>query len=412
MRRRASDGFTPREREGHGGKQFRLRNWSFPSFRWSCLIMLIISSAAYADKLDQFQDGDAKRGWRVFQAKGCMSCHKIGEPSEESIGPDLTKVASALNAAELAASMWNHAPQMWERISEHAIVHHPMDEQEVTDLFSFIFFLRYIEGEGDPERGKAVLTAKSCNVCHSLNGKGGGVAADISGWSQYINPLAWLQKMWQHAPQMSGEMQRRGIAWPTFKGREMVDIIAYVRSLGSKTEASYLKVGNIVNGKALLKDKGCTGCHRGGGPGPDFERTYVTPPTIGQLAGSMWNHAPQMVKLMKIQGLKQPALSPKELADIVAYLFSVRFMAASGNAERGEKVFANNGCVNCHTVAGDSEGKKTLAKKVSVTKMAQGLWNHGPKMLETMKQQGINWPNLSGQDMLDLIAFLKKGEDK
>ena len=385
--------------------------------RWSYLIipvtMLVISSAARAGELEQFQAGDAKRGWGVFQAKGCMSCHKVGQPSEESIGPDLTKVASTLNAAELAASLWNHAPQMWERISEHAIAHQPMNDQEVADLFSFIFFLRYTEEAGDPETGKAVLAAKSCNLCHSLSGKGGGVAADISSWSQYVNPLAWLQKMWQHAPQMLGEMQRKGVAWPTFKGREMVDIIAYVRTLGSKSETSYLKVGNIANGRILLKDKGCIECHRGGGPGPDFERAYVTPPTIGQLAGSMWNHAPQMVRLMEIQGLEQPALSPKELSDIVAYLFAVRFMAASGNTERGEKVFANKGCLNCHTVTDDdSQNAKSLVKKVSVTKMAQGLWNHGPKMLDTMRQQGVNWPNLSGQDMLDLITFLKKGKDK
>lgn len=384
--------------------------------RWPLPILLLLLSAgvAHAVDPDQLQAGDAKRGWQAFRTKGCMICHKVGLGSEESVGPDLARVAGDLNEADLAASMWNHAPQMWEKTSERALSFQPMSDQEATDLFSFISFLRYMEDEGDPQQGRTVLESKSCTSCHSLSGKGGGAAPDITSWSQYVNPLAWLQKMWQHAPQMLDEMRRRGLVWPTFKGEEMVNLIAYVRDLGAKKERLYLRTGDPASGQLLLASKGCSRCHGDRGPGPDLRRTQGIAPTIGAMAGSMWNHAPQMLGLMAVQGMERPSLSPQELADIVAYLFFVRFAGDAGDAKNGEKVFAEKGCAGCHTVRGQEEipGARPLEGKASVPQMARGLWNHGPTMIEAMRQRGIGWPNLSGREMADLIAFFKEKEEK
>lgn len=378
----------------------------------SLLIFSLLLISAHAWAADQANQ--PKQGWQVFRTKGCMNCHKMGQSSEDSIGPDLAKVAGGLNEANLAASMWNHAPQMWEKTSEHAMSYQQMDDQEVANLFSFISFLKFIAEEGDPRQGKTVLDSKSCTACHSLGGRGGRSAPDIAGWSQYVNPLAWLQKMWQHAPRMVQEMRRRGIAWPVFKGAEMVDLIAYIRDLGAKSERLYLKTGDPSNGALLLANKGCNRCHGKVGPGPNLSHTEGAAPTLDQLAGAMWNHAPQMLKLMAAQGIEQPALSLKELSDIVAYIFSVRFAGTSGDPKEGLRVFADKGCQGCHTLPGEEEvqGKKPLKEKVSVPKMARGLWNHGHLMLEAMRQKGISWPNLSGKDMADLIAFFREREGK
>jgi hypothetical protein len=42
------------------------------------------------------------------------------------------------------------------------------------------------------------------------------------------------------------------------------------------------------------------------------------------------------------------------------------------------------------------------------TNFASAVWIHGPAMLKTMQERGINWPNLSGRDVSDLMAYLNR----
>ena len=38
--------------------------------------------------------------------------------------------------------------------------------------------------------------------------------------------------------------------------------------------------------------------------------------------------------------------------------------------------------------------------------MVSALWDHGPRMLEPMKQREVAWPRFTAQQMSDLIAYL------
>src|SRR3970040_2273727 len=62
---------------------------------------------------------DPKEGIKVFRSKGCAQCHPVlGERAR--IGPNLSRTPSAGNDLKLAAAMWSHAPQMWQRMyQEH-----------------------------------------------------------------------------------------------------------------------------------------------------------------------------------------------------------------------------------------------------------------------------------------------------
>jgi hypothetical protein len=35
------------------------------------------------------------------------------------------------------------------------------------------------------------------------------------------------------------------------------------------------------------------------------------------------------------------------------------------------------------------------------------LWEHGPRMLERMREKNIAWPRFNTQEMRDLIAYLQ-----
>jgi len=38
--------------------------------------------------------------------------------------------------------------------------------------------------------------------------------------------------------------------------------------------------------------------------------------------------------------------------------------------------------------------------------MVAALWEHGPRMLESMTQRNVAWPRFTAQQMADLIAYL------
>src|SRR5689334_11795165 len=55
------------------------------------------------------------RGSAVFQSKGCGHCHS--EPSDRRrLGPSLRQRPASL--PQLVSAMWNHAPRMYEAMSE------------------------------------------------------------------------------------------------------------------------------------------------------------------------------------------------------------------------------------------------------------------------------------------------------
>lgn len=100
--------------------------------------------------------GDARRGWQIFATKGCIKCHSIGEEGKK-IGPDLSKNPSHhLSAAGLAANMWNHAPDMWKKISAKGVKIKRFKKTEMADLFAFLYFIRYLDEPGNPAKGEEV----------------------------------------------------------------------------------------------------------------------------------------------------------------------------------------------------------------------------------------------------------------
>src|SRR5450759_5198389 len=93
-------------------------------------------SSHYAFAEDQYLiPGDARKGWQVFAEKGCIQCHAMGETGRNIIAPDLSKSpAIHLSSGGLAAAMWNHAPEMWEKMYAKWIIFQPLNEAEMSCL--------------------------------------------------------------------------------------------------------------------------------------------------------------------------------------------------------------------------------------------------------------------------------------
>ncbi|HLK65428.1 MAG TPA: c-type cytochrome [Bryobacteraceae bacterium] len=81
-----------------------------------------------------------------------------------------------------------------------------------------------------------------------------------------------------------------------------------------------------------------------------------------------------------------------------------------GDARRGEQLFDNQQCIQCHSVKGQGGTLATdLAKRIdrdfTPTVMASLMWNHAPEMWEAMNKHSISKPALSPEAAADLFAY-------
>jgi cytochrome c len=116
-----------------------------------------------------------------------------------------------------------------------------------------------------------------------------------------------------------------------------------------------------------------------------------------------------MWKGMEEKGIGRPTLSPQEMADLVAYLFSTQYFDEPGNSKEGKKVFIRKQCNLCHAKGTSAPDLTGLKGQISPILMAQAMWNHGPEMLERMRKAKVSWKKVEGKEMADLMEYLNRG---
>ncbi|MDI7261116.1 MAG: hypothetical protein QME90_14505, partial [Thermodesulfobacteriota bacterium] len=88
--------------------------------------------------------------------------------------------------------------------------------------------------------------------------------------------------------------------------------------------------------------------------------------------------------------MERPLLSPQEMADLVAHLFSTRYFDEPGDPNRGKTTFSKKQCHLCHR-KGKKPDLSSLRNQISPIFMAQTMWNHGPEMMERMRKEKVSW---------------------
>jgi mono/diheme cytochrome c family protein len=361
------------------------------------------------------------RGRGLLVEKGCITCHSIlGEGG--SIAPDLGKRRFNMSLSQIAIVMWNHSPVMMEKMHELKLPWPAFSAVEMADLIAFLYymdyFLSYLEEPGNAQNGRQLFADKGCKACHALEGEGSSIGPSLERAKRYTSPIFMAQTLWNHGQEMATKMQQMGIAVPTFDGNEMADLLAYIR-LTSQREAQermYLPPGNPRQGEKLFADKGCTTCHAlrgaGGGVGPDLAKEEFRQ-SLTHIAGIMWNHGPKMWQRMAEAGLERPEFTVTEMADLIAYLYFLRYIDEPGNAVSGQHLFAAN-CARCHAIKGEGgkAGPDLGKSKATLTVMgiSAAMWNHAPRMRQTMQELGVDWPRFTTDAAVDLLAYLQSAQ--
>lgn len=178
---------------------------------------------------------------------------------------------------------------------------------------------------------------------------------------------------------------------------------------------SYFVPGDPKLGMRTFFDKGCARCHsvlgEGGRSAPDLARAPAGHLSSAELLAAMWNHAPSMWEKMRVEGVSAPKFTDSDMANLFAFLYSVRSLDEPGDPARGRRLLEEKNCVQCHRAGGTGGGNgPDLMKWASYrnpVSWVQAMWNHAPAMQSRMSARGVKWPQFEGSDVADLIAYIR-----
>ena len=82
------------------------------------------------------KEGDAARGARVFEQKGCASCHE--RLRRETGAPDLAAAKERYSTITIAASLFRHGPAMLDRMEKQNVRWPQFTAAEMEDVIAFL----------------------------------------------------------------------------------------------------------------------------------------------------------------------------------------------------------------------------------------------------------------------------------
>jgi cytochrome c2 len=372
------------------------------------LVILSLTGLATAGSVmaSSAVSADSARGAQVFESQGCVQCHALNGVGAK-IGPDLGLIADrGFTPASFAATMWNHAPAMWTEAQLRNAARPAMSEQQAADLFAFFYSMRFFEEPGDAARGKALFSSKRCEACHGIDAPKVAGVKPLADWNAAGDPLELVEQMWNHSSAMQAEMARNNIRVPLLKGQDLADLLVYTRrAIGKARTRPVLQVSSTDEGKALFESKHCNTCH---GNVTHFLATNLHTETLTNIAADMWNHGLDM-------SLRDTKFAPGEMRQIAGFIWFSRAIEGAGEAGRGAQVFSSKKCTVCHDDPASGApaigGLTADGRFFSGATMISALTQHGPKMLDKMREKHLAWPRFSGDDMSGLIAYLNTRQD-
>jgi mono/diheme cytochrome c family protein len=78
--------------------------------------------------------GQPERGRKIFESKGCASCHD----NTAAGAPDLRRLPAGFSAATMVAALWRHGPRMLERMQGRGMRWPRFSRSEMENLISYL----------------------------------------------------------------------------------------------------------------------------------------------------------------------------------------------------------------------------------------------------------------------------------
>jgi len=339
-------------------------------------------------------------GSRIFSEKGCLKCHVFWGIGE-AFGPDLTQIGQKMDFFELAGALWSHSPKMMEVMKEKDIQRPILSPEETEKLAAYVYFLASFEEKGDYSQGEEIFARKGCGQCHSL---GGDKKISLDKYGRYVSPVFIAAELWNHSPTISRSMSGR-----SFAPGEMSDLLTYLRAEAWNPSGVtlYLRLGNPRRGQEVFKEKKCSVCHGENGRGL---RNSPLRKGLTEIVGIMWNHSSQMWEEMKRRELKIPYFDPEEMADLMSFLYFLPFYDEEGDITKGKQIFAEKGCISCHSQEAVARKRGIDLRAVShltILELVSAMWNHVAEMEKMTTELNLVWPRFEKDEMKNLLYYIQ-----
>lgn len=232
------------------------------------------------------------KGRDIIGKAGCAGCHKIRLfEDQEKIAPSLDGLGSKVNRAWLLR--WLVDPREYddaEGLTRSRMPRFNLSKEQILDLEAFLmdsrgWLLEEPPGEGDPEKGGLLFRESRCVTCHTIEGKGGYLAPELSLITTKVSKkwtYNWIRNTHYFQP-------RTKMPQFNFTEQQVLDIVAYlwdefeeeVPELPEGFEdVSYTeeeRKERVARGKKVFLKYGCLGCHTKSG----LEQGRTAPELIG-----------------------------------------------------------------------------------------------------------------------------------
>jgi cytochrome c2 len=255
------------------------------------------------------QPGDAGRGKRAFELRGCAGCHGLMAAVNPKASP-VSQWQALSNPLALLEAMWNHRADMQAEAQARGTVLPQLSAQDLTDM---LVYLRNLPGSRSKtgvfrlevaSTDQPVFQSAGCAGCHETVEA---LSARVQG--KTLTEIA--ADMWNHAPRM---IAAGASSAPLAPGQ--------MQSLVSSFWADkfFEDAGRPGPGAKVFAAKNCQACHKDASSGaPQL-------PVAGRAFGGaamvsvLWRHGPDMLDRMKAKGLAWPRFEGTQMADLIAYL--------------------------------------------------------------------------------------------
>ncbi len=370
------------------------------------VLLLVVLSVVSAQEATL--EGDPFRGRELLAEKRCVRCHSVWG-SGALLGPEMSTAVAGKSWLDLVGDFWNHTPRMMDAMIEEGYSWPVLDDSEMADLLTYLYYLRLFDEPGDAARGAIAFSQLRCAGCHTLGEASDSVGGPLDEFSAFPSAVMLGQAMWNAGPEMQEAQLGRWTAISNFSGDEIADIQAYIRARGLRTDrhVELLPLPDPERGADVFRAKRCTSCHRAGGDGPDL-RLSALDLTVSEISGKLWNHSYAMNDWMRARKIPFPRFEETEMADLIAYLYFLAFVGEGGDPDRGASVFLEKGCASCHRAEESGApdlGESNVAMDPIV--LSAAMWNHAPDMHRLMAEQSVAWPKFEPGDMADLVGYLR-----
>lgn len=166
----------------------------------------------------------------------------------------------------------------------------------------------------------------------------------------------------------------------------------------------------------IFTTKQCARCHLPAGQpgvGPPLERLRSVQGAYA-FAGRLWNHVPSMFTVLAQEKVAWPRIEPAEMASLMTYLGVDPTRDPAPDRLRGQGLLLSKGCLKCHAYRGEGarigpDLAERRADYAPASTWAATVWRHTPTMAAVAMQRGVLYPRFAGDEMTDLIGFLRAG---